>query len=277
MKEGRKEGCEWLSCGNRFHYIQILPFGQHQIHTHTPLGCIVFSVYAAAQNGPDRFCIEPKKTQCNTSQYYMIYWVTCGLGWSGCRWGKMKHRSGCIPLLTLQLVPIWGLWSPPCQHRLLVNTRDGTSAYILRPGEPRETPEFGVLWEAPEQPSIGGCGSEHPAASPGSASYCLRIALSSRMGGEERGRRRGEKGPPPPHRSGQSQRCSTGSRRCSLSPYRLCCLHRLSEYSRLLQIFGENVPCDTLVVCLHYFFNCFVSNILCCCINEVCLYKVSRT
>lgn len=165
-----------------------------------------------------------RKTQCESSQYDMIHWVTWGLGWSGCRWGRI------IPLLTLQLVPIRRLWSPPCQPRQQVNTREGLRA-SLRPGHPRETPELGVLREASEQRCVAVCGSEHPAASSDSASYCLRIALSSRMGGEQqRGSRRGErKALPLPQRSGQSQRSSAGSRRCSLSPYRLCCLQRLSD------------------------------------------------
>ncbi|CAB1415563.1 unnamed protein product [Pleuronectes platessa] len=83
-------------------------------------------------------------------------------------------------------------------------------------------------------PSSGECADVAPGIAqspPGSASYCLRIALSSRMGDEE-GRGGGEKSPPPPHRSGQSQRCSAGSRRCPLSPYRLRCLQGPSEISK---------------------------------------------
>ncbi len=63
----------------------------------------------------------------------------------------------------------------------------GWSERILRPGEPGETPAVAVLWRASVQPCDGGCGDQHPAATHNSASYCLRIALSSRMGGEERG------------------------------------------------------------------------------------------
>lgn len=63
----------------------------------------------------------------------------------------------------------------------------GWSERILRPGEPGETPDLGVPREASVQPCDGGCGDEHPAASSGSASYCLRIALSSRIGWEESG------------------------------------------------------------------------------------------
>lgn len=60
----------------------------------------------------------------------------------------------------------------------------GWSGRILRPGE---RGEVGVPQGASVQSCDSECGAEHPAASSGSASYCLRIALSSRMGGEERG------------------------------------------------------------------------------------------
>lgn len=59
---------------------------------------------------------------------------------------------------------------------------------ILEPDEPGETPvqvDVGVPSGASEQPCDREWGAEHPAASSGSASYCLHIALSSRMGGEE--------------------------------------------------------------------------------------------
>lgn len=62
----------------------------------------------------------------------------------------------------------------------------GWSERILGPSEPGETPDLVVPREAPLQPCDGGCSAEHPAASSGSVSYCLRIAPSSRMGGEER-------------------------------------------------------------------------------------------
>lgn len=116
----------------------------------------------------------------------------------------------------------------------------GWSECILRPGEPGKTPDLGVPREVSVQPCDGGCGAEHPAASSGSASYCLRIALSSRIGWEERGgagrggeaaeesSARSDESPPPRLRSGQSQRCSAGSHCCSLSPYRLCCLQEQS-------------------------------------------------
>lgn len=62
------------------------------------------------------------------------------------------------------------------------------------------------------------------------------------------GSRRGErKALPLPHRFGQSQRCSAGSRRCSLSPYRLCCLHRLSDNSKP----SQQPPAHVLVVLLY--------------------------
>lgn len=56
------------------------------------------------------------------------------------------------------------------------------SGRILTPGEPEGTP--GVWREARLQPcDYGGYVTKHPAASSSSASYCLRIALSSRRGG----------------------------------------------------------------------------------------------
>ncbi len=70
-------------------------------------------------------------------------------------------------------------------------------------------------------------------------------------------RRGGEKSPPPPLSSGQSQRSSAGSRRCSLSPYRLCCLQGQSETSKQVQ--GcQFIKCQTgisLPVIIKHSFN----------------------
>ncbi|CAJ1080483.1 Hypothetical predicted protein [Xyrichtys novacula] len=68
------------------------------------------------------------------------------------------------------------------------------SERILRPGEPRGAPGVHEPRAVSEQPRDGGCEAEHPAASSGSASYCLRIAPSSRMGGRGGGEKEGRGG-----------------------------------------------------------------------------------
>lgn len=66
--------------------------------------------------------------------------------------------------------------------RATAGKHTGWSGRIIMSDEPGGTP--GVRREACLQPcDDGGYVTEHPAASSGSASYCLRIALSSRRGG----------------------------------------------------------------------------------------------
>lgn len=96
-------------------------------------------------------------------------------------------------VLTVQSVPIRRLRSPPCQR-----TRAGPGAYILRPGEPGEALGFGVLEEA--GCGVGGCGSEHPAAS---SALCVllsphRSVLQDGRRGEGKRERREEPAPSSP-------------------------------------------------------------------------------
>ena len=75
---------------------------------------------------------EHQRTQCNTARVLQQLLCTGG----GLVRVRVRVRvqvrmdgSGFVPALTLHLVPIWGLCSPPCQPGLLVNTRGDRSAY----------------------------------------------------------------------------------------------------------------------------------------------------